>query len=155
MGEKKREESNIEGDLSPLAHVFFSFLVLRSDQLEQLLPGLPCSTLYPSLRGPGEFLRLPGGWVGTKSVDSVPSHPAPIQGKDSSGPQASMSGVHLRFPQLLLRPEGPQFHSGPKPPTPPPLALFFRPGAEASSLTYLGRATSRPTRRWPVQSVRW
>lgn len=63
MGEKKREESNREGDLSPLAHVFFSFLVLRSDQLEQPLPGLPCSTLTHPSGDLGSFSAfLVGGW---------------------------------------------------------------------------------------------
>ena len=52
--------------------------VLSSSRLEQLLPGFPFT--HPSGR-PGGCLRFPGGWVGNKAVDAVPSHRAPSQSK--------------------------------------------------------------------------
>lgn len=107
--------------------------------------GSPAAPFTNPSGGSGEFLRLPGGWVETKGVDSVPFRPAPVQGKDRSCPQAYMSGVHSQFPfAATYSPEGPQLHFGPilqspKPPPPVPACPASQ-TRRGSSESYLPRA---------------
>lgn len=118
--------------------------------------GAPLNTLYPSLREPGEFLRLPGGWVGTKGVDSVPSHPAPIRRlKRTPGDRClEFLSVTLSCCSAL---RDPKLRTGQPARALSPHLTPHLPcssdSPQAPSPTYLGRATSGPTRRQPVQSA--
>lgn len=77
----------------------FSFPVLHSAQLQWLLPGFPRSTISLSDE-PREFLGFTGERVGTKGIDSVPSHSSPTQSKDSNGPMNMDVWSSSQFPSI-------------------------------------------------------